>query len=90
MSQTSLLQVRIEGMSCSHCVSAVQKAVRGVAGVRDAAVRVGRADVDAPESAADEIIRAIQRAGFVAARVKKSPAQTGTEKKGCGCCGGGA
>jgi len=90
MSQTSLLQVRIEGMSCSHCVSLVQKAVRGVEGVRDAVVRVGRADVEAPNAAADEVIRAIERAGFVAALVKEPAPQSGNEKKGCGCCRGGA
>tara|TARA_R110000782_G_scaffold57258_34_gene119887 strand:- start:2662 stop:2934 length:273 start_codon:yes stop_codon:yes gene_type:complete len=88
MSQTSLLQVQIEGMSCGHCVGLVQKAVRGVEGVRDAVVRVGRADVEAPASAADEVIRAIGRAGFDAALLTEPRSRPGEDKKGCGCCGG--
>lgn len=41
----------IEGMSCSHCVSAVQTALRNTPGVKTASVEIGSADVDYDESA---------------------------------------
>jgi len=41
----------IEGMSCSHCVNAVQTALRNTPGVKAASVEIGSADVDYDESA---------------------------------------
>ncbi len=32
------IEIKVGGMSCQHCVNAVDKAVRAVAGVTDAAV----------------------------------------------------
>ena len=41
----------IDGMSCSHCVNAVQTALRNTPGVQAASVEIGSADVDYDESA---------------------------------------
>ena len=35
----------IEGMSCGHCLNAVNRALSAVPGVRIDAVRIGRADL---------------------------------------------
>jgi copper chaperone len=37
--------IYIDGMSCGHCLNAVNRALSGVPGVTIEAVRIGRADV---------------------------------------------
>lgn len=37
--------LHIEGMSCAHCLNAVNRALGAIPGVRIDAVRIGRADV---------------------------------------------
>ena len=37
--------LHIEGMSCGHCLNAVNRALSAVPGVRIDAIRIGRADV---------------------------------------------
>lgn len=55
----------IEGMSCSHCVSAVRTALEGVPGASIRAVEIGSATVDlAPEADHDALRQAIEDAGF--------------------------
>ncbi len=55
----------IEGMSCGHCVRAVENALSEVAGVRGAEVRVGHADVDAEEGTSrDALVSAIEEEGY--------------------------
>ena len=39
------LTIQIKGMSCGHCVGAVSRALKTVAGVNDANVKVGTATV---------------------------------------------
>ena len=39
------LTLFIEGMSCGHCLHAVNKALASVPGVEIGSVRIGRADV---------------------------------------------
>ena len=41
--------LHIEGMSCSHCLNAVNKALAGVPGVTVDSVRIGRAEVSYDE-----------------------------------------
>jgi copper chaperone CopZ len=41
--------LHIEGMSCGHCLNAVNRALSGVPGVRVDALRIGRADVSYDE-----------------------------------------
>jgi len=40
------MHIEIEGMSCSHCVARVEKAVRKVEGVTHVDVEIGRIDVE--------------------------------------------
>jgi copper chaperone len=59
------IAVDIEGMSCDHCVRAVKNALGGIAGVVDAEVRVGHADVRANDDVArDAVIAAIEEEGY--------------------------
>jgi copper chaperone len=36
--------IKIQGMTCNHCVMRVQKALKGVVGVQDALVDLGKAE----------------------------------------------
>ena len=74
----------VGGMTCASCQAHVEKAVSGVAGVSDVAVNLlsGSMVVDYDEGAtsADEICRAVDRAGYSASPVAAaaSGAQTGS------------
>jgi copper chaperone len=59
-------KVKIEGMSCQHCVMAVKKALGGVPAVLESDVQVGSATVKYDESKAKEtdIQAAIEKAGY--------------------------
>ena len=65
--------IGINGMSCSHCVSAVQKAVAAVPGVTVQGVQIGSATVaiDPATGSRAAVDAAIESAGFevVAGRV---------------------
>ena len=58
--------IKIEGMSCQHCVMAVKKAVGAVDGVSDVQVEIGKAVVRYDESKAklEDIEDAIKNAGY--------------------------
>jgi copper chaperone len=57
--------VRINGMSCSHCVRAVFTALGGVAGISRADVSIGQAVIEHDGSVSNEAIReAISIAGY--------------------------
>jgi copper chaperone CopZ len=45
--------LHIEGMSCGHCLNAVNRALSAVPGVRIDAIRLGRADVTYDERTTD-------------------------------------
>ncbi len=61
--------LKVGGMSCGHCVMAVTKALKGVAGVKDAKVDLqgGRAvvDYDAPATPR-ELVGAVLEEGYTA------------------------
>ena len=59
-------RVSIEGMSCGHCVMAVEKALQGIAGVVVDDVEIGTADVryDGTNETYERIERAIHDAGY--------------------------
>lgn len=65
MQQTTL---RIDGMSCGHCVSAVQKALATVEGATATAVAIGSATVDYDESRVlpAQVAAAVTAAGYPA------------------------
>jgi copper chaperone len=63
MAETML---KIEGMSCQHCVMRVKKAIDAVAGVTKSDVAVGTATIQFDESKAkkEDVIAAIEKAGY--------------------------
>lgn len=60
------LQFAIEGMSCGHCVAAVEKALAALPGVAASRVAVGSAQVeyDPARVSAEQMAAAIRGAGF--------------------------
>ena len=60
------LTLRIDGMSCGHCVARVQKALSGLDGVEVRNVEVGSAEVgyDPSRVAPGRILEAVDAAGF--------------------------
>lgn len=63
MKQTTL---DIEGMSCGHCLNAVNRALAALPGVEIESVRIGRADVRFDETVTDtaRIEAAVADAGY--------------------------
>jgi copper chaperone len=59
------LQLYINGMSCGHCLNAVNKAL-GDLGVTPVSVQIGRAVVEYDEQVIgeEEIYAAVRRAGY--------------------------
>ena len=59
------IAMTISGMSCGHCLNAVQKAIGQVAGIEVRSVRIGRAEVRVPDQAhADRVKAAIESSGY--------------------------
>lgn len=63
------ITIHIEGMSCGHCLNAVNRALAAVPGVQPQTVTIGRADVRYDEATVDpaRITSAIEDAGYRAA-----------------------
>ena len=66
MSRTTL---KIDGMSCGHCVASVKQALEGLDGVTAAQVAIGNATVEYDPSRAtpEQIVDAVNDAGYAAA-----------------------
>lgn len=60
--------LEIQGMSCGHCVRQVQQALEGLDGVTVRRVSVGEAlvDIDPTRRTPEDLIRAIDEAGYQA------------------------
>lgn len=60
------ITLAIDGMSCGHCLNAVNQAISSVPGVEIKAVRIGRAELRVPEGDAisDQVKAAIEEAGY--------------------------
>ncbi len=60
--------LKIQGMTCNHCVMRVQKALKGVAGVQDAQVDLNKAEAavtfDEAKVKADVLSAAVVDAGY--------------------------
>ena len=63
-------RLQVSGMTCGHCVSAVEKALRNQTGVRNASVHLesGAAEVEYDEAsvAPEQLIEAIRDEGYSA------------------------
>ena len=75
------LHLEIRGMSCGHCVGAVERALSAVPGVqvRDVAIGAARIALE-PGTSADQAVAAVRDAGYDA-RVADAPAPAAA------CCG---
>jgi len=62
------LELEIDGMSCSHCVSAVSQALRELPGVNVEHVAVGAAQVSyqPDQISPEQIVLAVEDAGYSA------------------------
>lgn len=62
------IKLRVTGMTCGHCQSKVEKALKGTAGVYSAVVDLplGEAEIDFEDDTASpaQIITAVERAGY--------------------------
>ena len=60
------INLKIEGMSCQHCVMSVEKAIDSVKGVRYSSVVVGTATIiyDDSKTGRDTIVNAVTSAGY--------------------------
>ena len=58
--------LKIEGMSCQHCVMSVKKAVENITGVTSAEISIGNAKVtfDGSKTNRNEIAKAVEDAGY--------------------------
>ena len=60
-------KVKIQGMSCQHCVMAVTKALSKIGGLRDVKVDLGKGEASFENSdqvSREKITQAIEEAGF--------------------------
>jgi len=62
------IELKIEGMSCEHCVARTEKALAAVTGVNQVEVRLepGAATVTGENVNLDDLINAVDEAGFTA------------------------
>ncbi|MBI4824857.1 MAG: heavy-metal-associated domain-containing protein [Nitrospirae bacterium] len=60
------INLKIEGMSCGHCVMAVKKALDNLAGVTSSEVAIGSAKVayDGTKTDREKIEDAVRKAGY--------------------------
>lgn len=62
------ITLKVEGMSCGHCKAAVEKALKGIAGVQDAEVDLASKLVtvtyDAGKVGREAMAKAISDAGY--------------------------
>ena len=83
---SALLGIYVEGMSCASCVSRIEKAIRTVPGVKSAAVNLAteRADVAFVGPAdLDAVLKAVQNAGYDA---KTEEIELAVEGATCASC----
>ena len=61
-------RLKVEGMTCGHCVAAVEKALKNQRGVRNATVHLdaGAAEVEYEEGAVgpEQLIAAVEEEGY--------------------------
>ena len=62
--------IKVEGMSCQHCVMRVTKALQGLSGIQDLDVQIGAVKLRFDEHSLkkEDIEKAIENAGYKVAR----------------------
>ena len=81
-----MIELRVEGMTCGHCVSAVTRAVKAVDPEANVEVDLGTGKVRvAGRSSAEALGKAIAEAGYPAAPAGEQAAAAAVRKGGC--CG---
>lgn len=80
------VKLKIDGMSCGHCVGQVTAALKAVPGTEVLGVRVGSADVryDEARTGAPALARAVTSAGYPAVE-EGAAAPAAGPATGCGC-----
>ncbi len=69
----SIVTAHIDGMSCNHCLNAVQQALAALDGARIESVRMGRAEVEVADGVtSDDVVSAIEMAGYPVSHVETS------------------
>jgi Cu+-exporting ATPase len=59
------IAIAISGMSCGHCLNAVNQALAAVPGLEVRSLRIGRAELRLPDGGSGEAAKAaIERAGY--------------------------
>ncbi len=59
------ITLAIGGMSCGHCLNAVNQAINAVPGVSVRSVQIGRAELSVPDAATSDLVKAaIEEAGY--------------------------
>ncbi len=60
------ITIAISGMTCSHCLNAVNRALAGVTGIEVRSVQMGRAELRVPDGddATTAAFAAIEAAGY--------------------------
>lgn len=60
------IELKIGGMSCSHCVMALTKELRKISGIKILNVEIGKAVIETnnPEGKNEEIKKAVEETGF--------------------------
>lgn len=81
-----MVELSVKDMTCGHCVSAVTRAVKAVDPQAEVQVDLGSKRVRVEgRSPADELIRALDAAGYLAAPVTAQMPETRARKGCCGC-----
>jgi copper chaperone len=60
------VEIKIEGMSCGHCVMAVKKALNNLNDIKVEDVQIGKVNVqiDEKNDSLQNVIKAIENAGY--------------------------
>ena len=60
------IKLKIDGMSCQHCVTSVKKSIDGLEGIESSEVTIGSAKISYDESktSKETIVGAVTNAGY--------------------------
>jgi copper chaperone len=87
-----MISFQVNDMTCGHCVSSINKAVRMVdIGAKvEIDLATHHVEIESAKASADELREAIQAAGFTPVAIETAARQSSTAvataRKGC-CCG---